>query len=159
MDNSVYNLDENMQEETINNQNNDPSLDNDLIFIYNLRKSLICISTLTLFLTAIDIINSLYMFVPFFLVLLGSFGFCYYNKWFSLLYILYNFVKIGSDIYIILNTKNDWIILLLTITILFEIYLIELTSRFCISLWYLSTIKLNILKNNYRPSRYYLVYY
>ena len=99
------------------------------------------------------------MIIPFCLVLLGCFGFCYYNKWFSLLYILYNFVKIGSDIYIILNTKNDWIILLLTITILFEIYLIELTSRFCISLWYLSTIKLNILKNNYRPSRYYLVYY
>ena len=139
--------------------NTDPSLDNDLIFIYNLRKSLICVSIFTLFLTGLDILNSYYMIIPFCLALFGCFGFCFYNKWLSLGYILYNIGKISSDIYFIFNIHDNWIIFLLTITILFEIYLIELTSKFCIRLWYLSSIKLNILKNNYRPSRYYLVFY
>jgi hypothetical protein len=153
MNNSNYNLEDG---ET---SNTNPSFDNDLIFLYNLRKSLICVSTFTLFLTALDILNSLYMIIPFCLVLLGCFGFCYYNKWLSLGYILFNIGKIGTDIYFIFNTHDYWIIFLLTITILIELYLIELTSRFCIRLWYLSSIKLNTLKDNYKPARYYVVFY
>ena len=99
------------------------------------------------------------MLIPVIIILISCCGFKYYNKWLTLGYVIYNVGKIISDVYFIFNTHNSFIVIVLTISILFELYLIELTSRFFIRLWYLSSIKLGILKDNFRPSRYYIVYY
>ena len=148
-----------MNNQDIESTQPNPTVDNDLIFLFNLRKSLLCISFISLLLSIFDLYNSIFMLIPILLIIISCCGFKYYNKWLSLGYIVYNIGKIISDLYFIFNINNNFGVILLTISILFELYLIELTSRFFIRLWYLSPIKLGILKDNYRPSRYYIVYY
>lgn len=135
----------------INNENNIKNLDS----LWSIRNTILYASFVYLLINIIYAIFNIWYLIPVFLLMFGFIGIKQYSTFLSFYFFIYLVIKLCIEVNIVFNTNNntDVDIFLLTLLIIFKIYLCELTLKFFIKVCNLSKDNLDKIRDNYIPSR------
>jgi len=122
-----------------------------LDILWSLKNTILFISYGFLFLNGMYIMYNIYYIIPFFIIFLGVFGIAKYDKILSVYFIFYLVIKLAIDFYELINIKDEISSYIITLIIIFEIYVCELTIKYLIKIYNLSIVETELITSNYIP--------
>lgn len=152
------------EEETLNNSDSEDEIlheynTENLDTIWSLRSTILCISVVYFIASILAVIYNQYYIIAIILIAFGMLGIQKFSCPLCTYFFVYCIARVGFDIYMLYYSTYDMQTLIFGFVILFELYIIELITRFMIKINYLTSEELKLLTNNYIPTNRRLVLY
>ena len=134
--------------------------DEQIIYVYNLSKSIKCLTVIDLIFCVLNAYYYLPLLLSSVLIFMGYYGASNYNRYSIIGYIIYNFIHISFQIYSYLYLANNiYEHIFIVCSIVISLWIIKIIIKFFNILGDLHQDKILALKNGFVPTTIYYVWH
>ena len=125
--------------------------------IYSLRRTIIFLCFLEIFFNLLNLAINWYYYIPSVLVLIGLYGTYRYNKCLIIFYVIYNFISLSKNLFLVYNYYDkegyDWVPIFYVFSFIFNLWIILITSRLIRNIRLLDDDELEEMIKGWTPPR------